>query len=133
MVWGATEIGSPQGGVISPLLSNIYLDAFDQRMKGQGIRIARYADDILVFARSARQAARYQQIAARVLEEDLKLTVNRDETHRTSVRQGVAFLGFVIYSKYVAIHPKRIRRCKNRVRELTRRNHGKNGSSRSQS
>ena len=125
-VWGATEIGSPQGGVISPLLSNIYLDAFDQRMKGQGIRIVRYADDILVFARSARQAARYQQIAVRVLEEDLKLTVNRDKTHRTSVRQGVAFLGFVIYSKYVAIHPKRIKRFKNRVRELTPRNHGKN-------
>jgi RNA-directed DNA polymerase len=68
----------------------------------------------------------YSQIAVRVLEEDLKLTVNRGKTHRTSVRQGVAFLGFVIYSKYVAIHPKRIKRFKNRVRELTPRNHGKN-------
>ena len=125
-VWEATETGSPQGGVISPLLSNIYLDEFDQRMKAQGIRIVRYADDILVFARSARQAQRYQQIAVTVLEKDLKLTVNRDKTHLTNVRKGVAFLGFVIYSKYVAIHPKRIKRFKKRVRELTPRNHGKN-------
>jgi RNA-directed DNA polymerase len=124
--WEATEVGSPQGGVISPLLSNIYLDAFDQRMKAQGIRIVRYADDILIFAYSARQAERCQQIAVQVLEEDLKLVVNRDKTHRTSVRSGVAFLGFVIYRKHVAIHPKRLERFKNRIRELTPRNHGKN-------
>ena len=41
-----TELGSPQGGVISPLLSNIYLNIFDQKMKEKGIRIVRYADDI---------------------------------------------------------------------------------------
>jgi retron-type reverse transcriptase len=47
-----TDIGSPQGGVISPLLANIYLDYFDQKMKAKGIRIVRYADDILIFAKS---------------------------------------------------------------------------------
>jgi len=46
-----TEVGSPQGGVISPLLSNIYLNEFDQKMKSKGIRIVRYADDILIFAK----------------------------------------------------------------------------------
>jgi RNA-directed DNA polymerase len=46
-----TEIVSPQGGVISPLLANIYLDEFDQKMKARGIRIVRYADDILVHTR----------------------------------------------------------------------------------
>lgn len=45
-----TEIGSPQGGVISPLLMNIYMDKFDREMKSRGIRIVRYADDILIFA-----------------------------------------------------------------------------------
>jgi Retron-type reverse transcriptase len=48
----ATETGSPQGGVISPLLMNIYLDEFDQKMKSLNIRIVRYADDILIFAKS---------------------------------------------------------------------------------
>ena len=49
------EIGSPQGGVISPLLDNIYLDEFEKKMKAMGIRIVRYADDILVVATSLRQ------------------------------------------------------------------------------
>src|SRR5690554_3015011 len=122
--WEETEIGSPQGGVISPLLCNIYLDMFDQKMKALGIRIVRYADDILIFARNPRQAARYRDIAVKVLEEDLKLTVNRQKTHITDVYRGVSFLGFVIYSQHVSIHPKRIKRFKDRVRQLTARNHG---------
>lgn len=124
--WESTEVGSPQGGVISPLLSNIYLNAFDQEMKTQGIRIVRYADDILIFARSPRQAERYRVIATKVLEEDLKLVVNQEKTHVTSLREGVAFLGFVIYPKYISVHPKRIKRFKARVRELTPRTHGNN-------
>lgn len=119
-----TEIGSPQGGVISPLLANIYLDTFDQEMKARGIRIVRYADDILIFARNPRQAQRYQEVATRVLEQGLKLVVNKDKTHITTVAQGVAFLGFVIYPKVVAIHPKRVKRFKERVRQLTPRNSG---------
>ena len=46
--WQQTETGSPQGGVISPLIANIYLDAFDEEMKQRGHRIVRYADDILI-------------------------------------------------------------------------------------
>ena len=48
--------GSPQGGVISPLISNIYLNVFDQEMKRRNIRIVRYADDILIFARTKAEA-----------------------------------------------------------------------------
>ncbi len=121
-----TEVGSPQGGVISPLLANIYLDEFDQKMKSQGIRIVRYADDILIFATSPRQARRYQEVATQLLEDDLKLTVNRTKTHITSLRKGVPYLGFVIYPSYIGIDPKRIKRFKDKVRRLTPRNHGKN-------
>lgn len=119
-----TEMGSPQGGVISPLLANIYLDAFDQEMKAQGIRIVRYADDILVFARSARQAKRHLNTAVRILESNLKLVVNKEKTHLTRVSKGVSFLGFVIYPEFVSIHPQRIQRFKDRVRQLTPRNSG---------
>ena len=63
-----TEIGSPQGGVSSPLLANIYLDEFDQKMKALGIRIVRYADDILVFATYLRQAKTHQENAPQILD-----------------------------------------------------------------
>ena len=57
-----TEIGSPQGGVISPLLCNIYLDEFDQFMKSRGHRIVRYADDILIFKSSRKGAGKEQRM-----------------------------------------------------------------------
>ncbi len=69
--WQETDIGSPQGGVISPLLTNIYLDRFDQAMKDRGIRIVRYADDILIFARTYREARKHQQMATDILEGEL--------------------------------------------------------------
>ncbi len=122
----ATEVGSAQGGVFSPLIANIYLDRFDQEMKAKRIRIVRYADDILVFARAKQEAGRYQQIATQFLEGDLKLTVNAKKTHIASVEEGVTYLGFVIYPKRVAISQKKIKALKDRVRQLTPRNHGMN-------
>ena len=124
--WEETDIGSPQGGVISPLIANIYLDRFDQEMKARNIRIVRYADDILIFARTKKEAGQYQQIATAFLEGELKLTVNAKKTHIASVQEGVAYLGFVIYPQYVAINKKKIKAFKDRIRQLTPRNHGMN-------
>lgn len=124
--WEETDIGSPQGGVISPLLTNIYLDRFDQEMKRRGIRIVRYADDILIFARTHREARKYQKLATEILENELKLVVNKEKTHLTSVNEGVAYLGFIIKTRYVSIHPKKIKSFKDRIRQLTPRNHGIN-------
>ena len=76
-------------------------------MKERGIRIVRYADDILIFARTPRQAERYKKTAYDILEGELKLTVSKKKTHVTNVKQGVAYLGFVIYPKCVSIHPKK--------------------------
>ncbi|MGI6540749.1 MAG: group II intron reverse transcriptase/maturase [Bacillota bacterium] len=115
--WEETTIGNPQGGVISPLFANIYLDYFDQKMKSKDIRIVRYADDILIFARTKRQAEKFLEIACEILEGELKLVVNRDKTHITSVYKGVPYLGFVIY-------PKKLAKFKDAVRKLTPRNHG---------
>lgn len=124
--WEVTDIGSPQGGVISPLLTNIYLDHFDQTMKARGIRIVRYADDILIFARSRKEAGKYRQIATNILEGELKLVVNKQKTHLTSAYKGVPYLGFVIHTRYTSIHPKKIKNFKDRIRQLTPRNHGMN-------
>jgi len=120
-----TEIGSPQGGVISPLLSNIYLNKFDQKMMAGGIRIVRYADDILIFARDRMDAGNCLAYARKVLEGELKLKVNETKTHVTSVYVGVEFLGFVIRRKSLGIQSKRLKRFKVRIRQITRRNSGR--------
>lgn len=121
-----TTIGSPQGGVISPLLMNIYMDKFDQEMKNKNIRIVRYADDILIFAKSKSEAGRYKEIATKILEQELELTVNVKKTHITNIDKGIAYLGFIIKRKYISIQPKRIEKLKDKIRELTPRNSGLN-------
>lgn len=60
-----------------------------------------------------------------MLEEELKLKVDREKTYITSVNEGVAFLGFIIYGKYVTIHLKRVKRLKDKIRRLTPRNSGR--------
>lgn len=122
----ATEVGSPQGGVISPLLMNIYLDSFDQYMKGLGIRIVRYADDILILGRTRSEAGKYRAIAEQYLEVELHLKVNVQKTHLTNKWQGIAYLGFIISSRGVRINPKATKKFKEKVRNLTKRNGGLN-------
>lgn len=120
--WEASTVGSPQGGVISPLIANVYLDAFDQFMKGRGHRIVRYADDILILTRSKKAAEHAREQATRHLEGELKLTVNLEKTHLVHSNEGVKFLGVVIHSGYTRIHHKKIRGFKVKVKAITRRN-----------
>jgi len=119
-----TEKGSPQGGIISPLLTNIYLNKFDQYMKTLGIRIVRYADDILVFASTKSEAGKYRAIATTYLEGELMLTVNREKTHLTTPYKGIPYLGFEIHNYGVSVSEKSIRKFKEKVRKLTPRNQG---------
>lgn len=121
----STIAGSPQGGVISPLLSNIYLNVFDQKMKRRGIRIVRFADDILIFARTKADAGNYKALAVKILEEEMKLTVNREKTHLTKLEDGVKFLGVVIWRSWITIQESRLKKFKDRIREITKRNKGK--------
>jgi len=84
------------------------------------------ATHLLIFARTHREARQYQKFAAEILENELKLIVNKEKTHLTSVKKGVAYLGFTIWSRYVSIHPKKIKCFKDKIRQLTPRNHGIN-------
>ena len=120
--WQETETGSPQGGVISPFLANVYLDAFDQEMKTRGHRIVRYADDILILTRSKSAATNALEQASQYLEGELKLTVNRQKTGIVDSGAGVKFLGVVIHTGYTRIREDRIRRLKDKVKKITRRN-----------
>lgn len=117
----STTIGSPQGGVISPLLANIYLDGFDQEMKRRGHRIVRYADDILILCRSRRAAEHALQAATQILEVDLKLTVNRKKTHLIHPPQAVKFLGVLIGPLHTQVDPSKVASFKQQVKRITRR------------
>ncbi|AHC15780.1 reverse transcriptase domain-containing protein [Salinispira pacifica] len=120
-----TEEGSPQGGVISPLLANIYLDFFDQWSMARGYRIVRYADDILIFASSQKGAERRLAAATHFLEEEMGLAVNREKTHITNLYEGVRYLGVVISRHHTRIQEKKVKAFKDKVRKLTRRNSGR--------
>jgi RNA-directed DNA polymerase len=90
-----TKRGTPQGGVISPLLSNILLTPFDKEMRRKGYRLTRYADDWLVTCRSRREAHEALREAARVLE-TLGVRLNPQKTRIVQVRHGFEFLGYKI-------------------------------------
>ncbi len=124
--WEASRVGSPQGGVISPLIANIYLDAFDQEMKKRQHRIVRYADDILILCNTERAAENALTQATQILEKDLKLTVNKKKTHIAHSDNGVKFLGVEIGSRYTRIQPSKLQGFKVKVKALTKRNGGQN-------
>jgi group II intron reverse transcriptase/maturase len=90
-----TDRGTPQGGVISPLLSNILLTPFDWEMRKKGYSLTRYADDWVVTCKS-RSAARAALVAARQILEKLGVTLHGDKTRIVHVRHGFEFLGFKI-------------------------------------
>ena len=120
--WEPTEKGTPQGGVISPLLANIYLHHFDAEMTRRGYRLVRYADDFVVFARSKSKAERALEVIRGIIEDDLKLTLHPEKTDITNFGRGFTFLGYeFIAFRYKRPRKKALTRFKDRVREVTRR------------
>ena len=124
----ATPMGSPQGGPLSPLLSNIYLDRLDKELEKRGLRFCRYADDCVIFVRSPRAGSRVCDSVTRFLEEEMLLKVNRDKTHVGSPTE-LPFLGFVLTRKGkdgagIAVHRDKVKRFKKNVRRITKRNRG---------
>lgn len=118
--------GTPQGGPLSPLLSNIVLDEFDRELERRGLRFARYADDCNVYVRSQRAGERVMESITRFVTVRLKLKVNQQKSAvaRPWERK---FLGFSFTSGMQPrrrIAPKAVGRFKERVRELTRRTRG---------
>ena len=93
-----TEEGSPQGGPLSPLLANIYLNKFDHEMESRGVHVIRYADDIVVFARTPRAGQRLLESSRRYLEGKLKLRMNTEKSRAVSVYaiRNFKFLGFAL-------------------------------------
>ena len=127
-----TKEGSPQGGPLSPLLANIYLNEFDWEMCGRGVKTVRYADDIVVFAKSKRAAERLMESSRKYLEGKLKLKMNTEKSKVTSVFavEEFKFLGFCIGKNgsgiYIRAHRKSLNKAKEKLKLLTKRNRGRN-------
>ena len=119
---GPSTKGTPQGGPLSPLLSNLMLDVLDKELEKRGHRFVRYADDCNIYVRSRRAGERVMASVTRFLARRLKLTVNADKSAvaRPSAR---AFLGFSFTAARATkrrIAPQVLARFKTRVREMTR-------------
>jgi RNA-directed DNA polymerase len=138
--WAPTETGVPQGGVASPLWSNIFLTPFDRWMTAQGFRLTRWADDFVVVCRTKAEAQRALASAERFLREELGVALHPQKTRIVHVRQGFEFLGYKIkrgkgfrlpahkrrskanpHDLYAIPRPKSLKRFQERIRSLTRR------------
>jgi len=127
-----TEEGSPQGGPLSPLLANIYLNEFDQEMESRGVTVIRYADDIVVLAKSKRAAMRLLESSRTYLENRLKLKINGQKSKVVSVvaQKHFKFLGFALGKNgsgvYIRVHRQSLAKAKRKLKELTNRSQGRN-------
>ena len=127
-----TEEGSPQGGPLSPLLANIYLNEFDHEFENRGVKVIRYADDIVLLAKSQRATERLLETSTRYLEGKLKLTVNKEKSKTVSVVaiRHFKFLGFVLGrgkdGYFIRVHTKSLKKAKQKLKELTSRSQGRN-------
>ncbi len=114
--------GVPQGGVISPLLANVYLHYFDEVMVGRGYRLVRYCDDFVIFAKFKRKAERALQVSRQILEDSLLLKTNPQKTRIVhAFYDGFEFLGCLFKSGYIRPRDKSIVSFKDKVRCITRR------------
>ena len=122
-----TTEGSPQGGNLSPLLVNIYLNEFDQEFKRRGVPCIRYADDIVLLAKSERASQRLLESSVKYLEGALNLRVNREKSRTVSVIaiRNFKYLGFCLgkgkNGVFIRVHPKSYMKFKDKLRMLTSR------------
>ncbi|MCC3380262.1 group II intron reverse transcriptase/maturase [Paenibacillus farraposensis] len=126
------EEGSSQGGPLSPLLANIYPNEFDQEVRSRDVIVIRYADDIVVLARSKRIATRLLESSRTYLENKLRLKMNKQKSKVVSVvaQKYFNFLGLALGKNgsgvYIRVHLQSLTKAKKKLKELTSRSQGRN-------
>lgn len=116
--------GTPQGGPLSPLLSNIVLDELDRELEARGHKFCRYADDCNIFVKSQKSGERVLESVIKFIEHKLKLKVNRE---KSGVRHcsDVKFLGYTLLTEgKIRVSDQSLDRFKHKVKEITKRNRG---------
>jgi group II intron reverse transcriptase/maturase len=122
-----TNVGVPQGGPLSPLMSNIMLNELDKELEKRGHRFVRYADDLVILCKSKRSAERTLANLIPYIEEKLFLKVNREKTAVAYIRR-IKFLGYSFYENgkggRLRAHPISVAKMKERIKMLTSRSNG---------
>ena len=122
-----TKVGVPQGGPLSPLLSNVMLNELDRELEKRGHPFVRYADDLVILCKSKRSADRTLANIVPYIEGKLFLRVNREKT-ATAYISKIKFLGYSFYvtkgEGRLRVHPKSIAKMKERIKMLTSRSNG---------
>ena len=122
-----TILGVPQGGPLSPLLSNIMLNELDKELERRGHRFVRYADDCMILCKSKRAAIRTKESIIRFIEDSLFLKVNKEKT-KVGYIKGLKFLGYSFYVMKgvckLSLHPKSRMKLKSKLKEITSRSKG---------
>ena len=123
----SSHLGVPQGGPLSPLLSNIMLNELDKELEKRGHPFVRYADDAMVFCKSQRGAERVMGNLVLFIEEKLRLKVNKKKS-QVAYHRRVKFLGYSFYRMKgkcrLRIHPKSVAKMEAQIKELTSRSNG---------
>ncbi|MFD1174120.1 group II intron reverse transcriptase/maturase [Oceanobacillus picturae] len=124
-----TVIGTPQGGNLSPLLSNIMLNELDIELESRGLHFVRYADDCIIMVKSEMSAKRVMRSVTKFIEEKLGLIVNASKTKVTRPHDPtMKFLGFAFFKEYqtkvykAKPHPKSVENFKYKLKQLTKKN-----------
>jgi len=119
-----TEKGVPQGGNLSPLLSNIMLNELDKELEKRGLKFCRYADDCNIYVKTEKAALRVMESVSRFIEKDLKLKVNREKS-QVDRPWKLKYLGYTFYRKKaemgMRVHPKSIKKLKDKLKNVTSR------------
>ena len=122
-----SKAGVPQGGPLSPLLSNIMLNELDKELEKRGHRFVRYADDLVIFCKSNRSGERIMTSITAYLEKKLFLKVNKEKTKVAYISR-IKFLGYSFYRKKgegrLRLHVKSLARMRERIKTLTCRSNG---------
>lgn len=123
-VFEKTSKGTPQGGNISPILSNIVLNELDKELESRGLQFVRYADDCIIFTRSKKSAERVMENITRFIETKLRLKVNRNKS-KVDRPWRIKYLGFSFYQAKgkieIRVHPKSVDKFKDKIRTITSR------------
>jgi len=121
-VFEESKEGTPQGGNLSPLLANIYLNHFDRRMGEYGYLLLRYADDIIIFCKYEWEAQDALKRAKEILERELKLKLSPEKTKIVQGNKtGIEFLGFHFNGRWKKPRDKAVKKFKSEVKDRTRR------------
>jgi len=121
-VFKPTSVGTPQGGVLSPLLANIVLNHMDWQLEKLGWRFVRYADDSVVVCQTPAKAEEALADVQQIIQE-LGLKLSAEKTRITTYGKGYSFLGFWLSSRSRRMRPKSLLKFKDKIREVTRRKH----------